>query len=964
MGGPASGSFARGLPKTLSRYRLEAPIASGGMGVVYRAWDPKLERHVALKVLQPKRVVAEVINRLLEEARALARLTHPNVLPVYDAGVERAYIWIALELVEGETLNERCKQIPDWRDRLPLFLAAGRGLAASHAAGIVHGDVKPHNILVGNDGRVRVIDFGLARIEAIADGTEDLTSAPSPMVSRGSAPIGTPAYMAPEQHELELPTASSDIYSFCVSLWEGLYGNRPFVADTVWKLAGAKYDLDAVVTPESDVPARIERALRIGLAPESDHRWRSMNELLEHLGTPRRRWGWAVLGLGVIGLGLLPALAKPPADGVECGEDLGDVWNAVRAEALDRKVTVDGKEFASDTSARLTARLDELSRSWSDTYARTCSQDEQLPVSTEEIHECLDVARAEIEAFVGGVLGTENLDPTVMLTLVDAVGRIRDPASCTAPSPRPAPSTKPVDADAARALHREIASLCISTRIGDDPESLIEAWNTVNAEADALGDQSRIAEARFELGMAFLVAGDPNAAVEPLQAAYYTAHAAGYDAMAAHAAVRLAGLYADELADANHADAWLELSNVSLQRHGASPIQSARTGAFRCQVLEVLGRYEEALDACRHAIEQVELADAAGSIVRFEALQSMAMIQVAVGDFATAEQTVEVALEEGEHVLGVNHPSRGRALTTLGLIERNRGDLDSAYTHLAMVVDMNRGAFGERHAETARAQGNLASAAHVRGNLDEASSLYQSALATFRQELGDEHPMVTATMGNLAIVERDQGHFDRARELLLEAIRIEERVLGGTHQHMFDRWNNLGMVTNDMGNLEEALDAYRRALAIAESPDAEVTGQDRWIVHTNLAGVLRGLERPGEALEHDRSAISVVEKLLPGTVLEAIARASLAATTLDLADYDDVLAQCRVLEPLLKHVDAPDWLVGETSFICGSAHWHHGGRKEAVRLVEAAKDALADADASHDETRKNVDAWLAGDRGS
>ncbi|MFY0533529.1 serine/threonine-protein kinase [Nannocystis pusilla] len=233
----------------LGRYVVMSLLGAGGMGVVYAAHDPELGRPVALKLLRPHPAGPrrELEDRLRREAQAMARLSHPNVAAVHDVGQIGGRIFIAMELIRGQTLAAWLRAAPRARrDVLARFLLAGRGLAAAHAAGLVHRDFKPENVLVGDDGQVRVVDFGLAR--ASGDEPLSITAQSGPGseqladLTATGAVLGTPIYMAPEQHEGRPAEARSDQFSFCVALYTALYGQRPFAGDTVESLALAVRD--------------------------------------------------------------------------------------------------------------------------------------------------------------------------------------------------------------------------------------------------------------------------------------------------------------------------------------------------------------------------------------------------------------------------------------------------------------------------------------------------------------------------------------------------------------------------------------------------------------------------------------------------------------------------------------------------------------------------------------------------
>ena len=277
----ARAAFPPGPAPEGGRYQIVRPIGAGGMGVVYEARDLELHRPVALKMLRPSGAAAALRERLLGEARAMARLSHPNVLAVHDVGTLGDAVFLAMELVEGQTLTAWLAQRKrSWREVLEVFLAAARGLSAAHAAGLVHRDFKPDNVLVGDDGRVRVTDFGLARTSGVPlDGAARVVAA--------SSRAGSPAYMAPEQMRAGPIDARADLFSFCVALHQGLFGMRPFAGETLAALE--KSILRGELVPGSGgAPARLRKAVLRGLRAAPSDRYPSMDALIAALEQARR----------------------------------------------------------------------------------------------------------------------------------------------------------------------------------------------------------------------------------------------------------------------------------------------------------------------------------------------------------------------------------------------------------------------------------------------------------------------------------------------------------------------------------------------------------------------------------------------------------------------------------------------------------------------------------------------------
>ncbi len=360
----------RPIGEVLGRYRMERELGQGGMGVVYVAFDPDLERRVALKVLRST-TSKEATQRLQREARAMARLNHPNVVTVHEVGTANGRDYVAMELIEGETLAEwlRSQKRPELAI-VDAFLQAGRGLAAAHAAGIVHRDFKPHNVLRADTGRIEVTDFGLAReahAEAIAAdpmvatlpvSAATATAAKTPSSLAGltvtGSLLGTPAYMAPEQWTGGVVSPATDQFAFSVALWEALAGERPYREPTVEGLRAQILEgpsgLDA-----SKIPRRLRKVLVRGLDPDPKRRWPSMDAMLAVI-EKRSRMGSLLLAGGgatvIAGAAIAIAMSMSGSDEPTCAApaiDPSTVWSErARATLLDAGHTAAVKQVDAD----------------------------------------------------------------------------------------------------------------------------------------------------------------------------------------------------------------------------------------------------------------------------------------------------------------------------------------------------------------------------------------------------------------------------------------------------------------------------------------------------------------------------------------------------------------------------------------------------------------------------------------
>ncbi len=292
----------------IGRFVVLNKIGAGGLGIVYAAYDPQLDRRVAIKLVHRRHEVARDGQRVLREAQALARLSHPHVVTVHEVGEHDDRLFIAMELVEGLTLSEWARRPHEWREAVRPLLDAARGLAAAHRAGIVHRDFKPANVIVGHDGRARVLDFGLARGATTGgDPVDPSTSALDMQLTQSGTLLGTPAYLAPEQWTSGAVDARADQWAFCVTALEVLWGRRPFdgadsVALRARVLAG---EIDK--PPRSPMPVQVERVLLRGLTVDPAMRHASMDALIDALERaakpPRRRLRWGLVGLGLVIVG-------------------------------------------------------------------------------------------------------------------------------------------------------------------------------------------------------------------------------------------------------------------------------------------------------------------------------------------------------------------------------------------------------------------------------------------------------------------------------------------------------------------------------------------------------------------------------------------------------------------------------------------------------------------------------------
>ena len=461
-------------------YALLDVLGQGGMGVVWKAHDPNLDREIAIKVLKRHDAHPSLRKRLLREGRAMARLKHPNVLTVYEVGTEGERDYIAMELVDGCSLDEWLTRNPPRHEVIKALLAAGRGLAAAHAAGLVHRDFKPHNVLRSNEGRILVTDFGLARglgddsssgvTEPVVPATlgsaagldETLDAAPSPTpamrsgnvhtdsvldspLTQTGAMIGTPAYMAPEQFRGADPDPRTDQFAYCVTAWQALTGARPHTGATIDELRRSAER--GIGNLQTNLAPAVRAALARGLDPDPEKRWPDLDTLLDVLEDaerPRRsRWVLPAAALGVVALvggTVLMTRRATEAPVVKAGCEpadkvFADAWSDTLRDQLWTEASK--AEIDADTFARTADPFSEFRKRWIASYAEACNA--TADAKTTARVGCLLDARDQVSALTFA-LRSANAQ---VYELFDAHGILPNLAVCNGPKPIASPPIPP-----------------------------------------------------------------------------------------------------------------------------------------------------------------------------------------------------------------------------------------------------------------------------------------------------------------------------------------------------------------------------------------------------------------------------------------------------------------------------------------------------------------------------------------
>jgi eukaryotic-like serine/threonine-protein kinase len=724
-------SSATGLPVSelrdgtqVGRYVITGVLGRGGMGVVYAAHDPNLDRPVALKLLH------ETVNpeHLVREAQALGKLDDPHVVTVFDAGEIDGHIFIAMKLIDGEDLlTALATRKPDHAQIIEWFVAAGRGLAAAHAAGLVHRDFKPSNVLIDKRGRVAVTDFGLAH-SAIAD-------AEAPRMTGMGVAAGTPAYMSPEQHGLEPATQASDQFAFCVALWEALFGQHPYVvgpreAMSPFAIGHAIYDGPLIPPPRTTVSPKIVEALTRGLARAPDQRWPAMGPLLDVLAPrPRRRaWPYVLGGLAaaVVGGGLVWALSGSRSEAPTCASTAsaraGGVWSAAAGTQIAERFGQTGRGYAQLAATQMSASLDRYAERWTQLAADSCTA-EQTSAADEVVarrRACLDTRLDAMGSLVGLVTNETRADfVDHAQAMVDGLPTLAD---CTDNASLPG-VTPPALAGQVKALETEMVA-AVARGDGGDYEAARTQLASIAVRADALNWPPLVARAHLAHGIRELKMLLP-ARPELLAAAELaTANHLDRDAARAWTAAMKAAA-ADRMAEA--VAVLLPMARGAVARVGDPALKIELDVAYGRSLVR-LSKWKEAGDLCRSALaaatamlDGLVTADAARDCI----VESLAPL----GAFDELEPMLRALIDDRSRRYGPDHPILSDFLNVLAGIDRMHGKADLARAEAERVLAIRKRAYPPRHMKIAEILHTLGDLAEADGKRDEAQRLYEESLA-------------------------------------------------------------------------------------------------------------------------------------------------------------------------------------------------------------------------------------------
>lgn len=855
----------RGIPRRVGRYAPLRILGTGGMGRVYEAFDEELGRRIAIKVLRSDRHAGSLgRQRMIAEARAMARVSHPNVIAVYEVGTHTeshasTSVFIAMELVDGQTLRQWVdERQPAPAEILRRYREAAAGLAAIHAAGLVHRDVKPDNLMLDAAGRVRVMDLGLVRHAERARDT-DPTNLPLPQagedtpVTRTGTVLGTPAYMAPEQFAGELVDAASDQFSFCVALYEALWARRPFSGATPLVLATRVQAGAIEPTPRlAGVSNRVRRAILRGLSTRREARWPSMEALARALSPNRTRLGTRAGALiAVTGLGL--AWSTGDGSPERCrgsGSAFEATWSAERRDALRRAFVEAAPAYGGPIGDATIEALDAYRSQWARTHRDVCRTTWELRTRSADDFEggmrCLGRRRHEADALIGAMLevGEEGI-----LRAPSAVASLLDPSLCAqldfvraAQEPAGDPATV---AEVSR-LRTELAA----TRALDDLGELERAGakiDTLIRAADAVGYPPLRAEVAVGAAvMAALRAPGTEESSERLRRAFFDAREAGAYRAAAVAALNLAAGLASRQ-QPERARTWMEHGRAHASAAGATDLDTMILEAEAIFAISD-GRLEDAIALTMRRLTLVESACRRTSTCpELGPLHDdLSAIQTQAGHLTAALESARRSVALTTELGGPQHPHLGSALLHEGEILLALGRPDQATPPLRQAVAIREKHYGPTHPDVMSTQAALGAALVGSGSVDEGLALLATAAAT--AETSDAANLAAAVLNRVGMVYSDTGREDEARRAYEGALRALQQAHPDGHPAIAVILSNIAHMDFMAGQYEVALEGFTEALALERRLRP---GHD-----PNRAGTLHNRGRALAELGRDEEAIA------------------------------------------------------------------------------------------------------------
>jgi tetratricopeptide (TPR) repeat protein len=864
---PAPSDLKRGA--TVGRYVILDPLGAGGMGVVYKAYDPDLDRTVALKLMNLSNDPHAVRHRerLLREAQALAKLSHPNVIAVYDVGEFGELVFIATEYVDGQTLRTWLKQQPrSMREVLDAFLAAGEGLAAAHRAGLVHRDFKPDNVMIDKEGRVRVLDFGLVRVEGDAANAAAQRS-PSEVSESGKgwvsqltyegAIMGTPMFMSPEQHLGHPADARADQFSFCVSLYEALYGSHPFIG---------RHEVVNGRVSEPPAGTRVPRWLRqvllTGLALKPEARHASMAALLAALrADPRVARGRRLRAVGllaVIGLGALAWRLESRRELVACqgaGRKLKGVWDEARRAAVRSAFLGSGKPYAQAVLGTVERAFDDYARAWSTMHVDACEATRLRGEQSQELLDlrmaCLSERLTQLGALVDQYTRADGAAVERAASSVQSLPGLdacADTAALRAPVPPPGDEQTRGRVEKVREQLARANALNLAARF----DEALRVGRAALDYAQTLKYSPALAEAQLRMGQIYGEMGEYGESARAYHQALIAALAGHHDEVAARAATYLISAVGDRLAHYEEGDHWAGVAEALVGRLQRRDELLGALYTKRATLRWRESKYDEALDEATRALELERRALGPDHLAVAETYNLLAELYYRKARYAEALDNFQRSFEIRQRLLGPSHPRLSAIQIGMADVYGDSGQHERALATYLQAMDTLLRAQPD-HPDLPLIYTGMGGEYLALGRPREAFEQFQRAYEIWEKKLGPSE-QTTSALYNLGDARLHMEKPDEALRYFTQALDMCEHALPPGHSFCGAVLDGLGEAHERLGHLADALGYLRRAVELSE----KALGAK----HPQLVRPLLGIARVQMARHAPAQATAPLERAL------------------------------------------------------------------------------------------------------
>ena len=820
-------SLGRG--SLIGRYVVLESIGEGGMGVVYSALDPTLDRRVAVKLLRAHGAGSDTQILLLREAQAMARLSHPNVVSIYDVGTFGDRVYLVVELVEGQTLKDWQRQPRPWKEVLAVYRAAGEGLAAAHAADLVHRDFKPANVLLGKDGRVRVMDFGLSR--AAPCGTLP-QARPAADVSGSVLQVhmtqyghvmGTPAYMAPELFKGAPADVRSDQFAFAASLYEGLYGAKPFRGDTHSRDDASSWVIE---TPPDDrqVPDWLRRIVLKELSVSPEARSASFRQLLTALSKDpalrrRKLLGAAAAALGVLALFVgdryLASRGEALCQNVDAR--LANIWDATRKAAMQASFLATRKAYAADAWRAVEAFLNTYTRAWVEQSVQACvatrvrgeQSDEVLSLRTA----CLDSRLQEVRALTD--LFVAHADDEVVRRSGAAVNALSELQGCSDIAALHARVKPPASAETRRQVDAIRAKLAEAKAVGDSGKNkqAVALLEPLGQQAHTLGYLPLEAEV-LERQAHYQSTVDLHLAVKAAERAAGAALASGDDELAARATQELI-LISAHLGEFAQGHIWGQVAGAVQHRLGDGPRAAAQLHNRLGVLLWLEAKLDEAALELQAALEIFRRHPQLDPVEEAIAYNCLGNVFAEQGKTEASLPVYQRAYELRREVFGNQHVETAFTLSNISTYYQDTGNYEEALKKTTEVLAVFMDALGEDSINVMGASVNQGDDLEGLGRREEALAVYRWVVLHATKSLGPEHPMTGSALGAMAHCLNMMQRHREGLDASTRALAILTKAYGPKNSETIYALSTLGQAQLGLEQTTQARKTLEDALARA-----------------------------------------------------------------------------------------------------------------------------------------------------